>query len=288
MRKKYSTCSVNIKAGLKRILVEMNSLSIVIITFNEEKNIVECIRSAKLISDDIIVVDACSTDETVNLARNSGANVFSIDWKSYGFSRNYGALKAKNNWILALDADERISGELALSIRKLKLPDTNLIYKFYRTNYLNHKRIRFGTLGFETVKRIYNRNYAQWDLTLVHEKLESLQPSKKLIAGCICHYGLKNEKDYKSKAVLYAQMSAEKIFAQGKKATLAKRYFSPAFNSIKSYIFQFGFLDGRTGWISAKTIAYYSWLKYFYLNELWQESQIKAIPLASKHRVKRA
>ena len=266
----------------------MNSLSIVIITFNEEKNIVDCIRSAKLISDDIIVVDAGSTDETVKLARTSGANVFSIDWKSYGFSRNYGATKAKNNWILALDADERISKELALSTRTLKLSDTNFIYKFQRRNYLNHKKIRFGTPGFETVKRIYNRNYAQWDLTLVHEKLESLQASKKLLAGCIRHYGLKNEKDYKAKAVLYAQMSAEKLFAQGKKATFLKRCFSPVFNSIKSYLFQFGFLDGRTGWISAKTIAYYSWLKYSYLNQLWQESKIKAMPLSSRHRVKRA
>lgn len=253
----------------------MNSLSVVIITRNEEHNIVDCIQSAKLVSDDIIVVDAISNDETLKLAMESGATVFSVDWAGYGFARNFGADHAKNNWILALDADERITSDIAESIKQVELADINCIYRFKRRNYLANQMIRFGTLGFETVKRIYNRNYANWDLTLVHEKLVSSSPSKKSIRGYIDHFGLKNEEDYKAKAVLYAQMSAEKYFVQGRGTNLLKRYVSPLFNSIKSYIFQLGFLDGRTGWVSAKTIAYYSWLKYYYLHQLIKKESLQ-------------
>jgi glycosyltransferase involved in cell wall biosynthesis len=266
----------------------MNSLSVVIITYNEEHNITDCIRSAKLVSEDIVVVDACSEDQTVSRAIRLGARVISTDWKGYGFSRNLGAVKAKNNWILALDADERVSETLARSIRELRFSDANCIYRFHRKNYLGKRKILFGTLGFETVKRIYNRNYAQWDLTLVHEKLESLHPTKKLIPGYINHFGLKSEEDYRSKAILYARMSAEKYFVQEKKAGKIKRYGSPLFNAVKSFIFQLGFLDGRTGWISAKTIALYSWLKYFYLQEYRKESKIKEIRISAKPHVERA
>jgi hypothetical protein len=266
----------------------MNSLSVVIITRNEESNIVDCIQSARLISDDIIVVDAGSADKTTGLAFAAGAKVFSVVWQGYGSSRNFGAKRAKNDWILALDADERVSEELAVAIHELKFSNENCIYKFRRKNYLSSRRICFGTLGFETVKRIYNRTHAQWDLTLVHEKLVSSSPTKKMISGYINHFGLKNEEDYKAKALLYAQMSAEKYFLQGKRTNLFKRYFSPFFNSVKSYIFQLGFLDGHTGWISAKTIAYYSWLKYFYLQQLWKESKIKQIGFSSRPRVERA
>lgn len=266
----------------------MNSLSVVIITCNEERNIVDCIQSAKLVSDDIIVVDACSEDQTIKLAFQHGARVFSTVWESYGASRNLGADKAKNDWVLALDADERISTKLAQSIQELYFNDNDTIYKFRRKNYLGNKKFRFGSLGFETVKRIYNRTSAAWDLTLVHEKLVGASSTRKLINGHIDHFGLRNEQDYKARAILYAQMSAEKYFLQGKRTTLLKRLFSPVFNSVKSYIFQFGFLDGRNGLISAKTIAYYSWLKYSYLHQLWKQSKIREISFSPKTRVERA
>jgi glycosyltransferase involved in cell wall biosynthesis len=266
----------------------MNLLSVVIITRNEERNIIDCIQSAKLVSDDIIIIDACSEDQTVKLAIQSGVRVVPTTWQSYGASRNLGAQKAKNDWILALDADERISMDLANAIQELKFTDANCIYKFRRTNYLGNKKIRFGTLGFETVKRIYNRRNAEWDLTLVHEKLVAASPVKNLISGQLNHFGLKNEQEYKTRAILYAQMSAEKYFLEGKKTNLLKQLCSPFFNSIKSYVFQFGFLDGRPGWISAKTIAYYSWLKYFYLHQLCKQSKIREIGFSPKSRVERA
>jgi glycosyltransferase involved in cell wall biosynthesis len=266
----------------------MNAISVVIITRNEEHNIVACIRSAKLVSDDIIVVDADSIDQTKDLASKDGARLFSVRWQGYGFARNFGAARAKYNWILSLDADERITQDLAISMNKLGLLDVNCIYSFRRENYLGTQKIRFGTLGFETVKRLYNRNHTQWDLTLVHERLDSAKASRKQIAGNIDHYGFKTENDYWAKAVLYAQMSAEKYFLQGKSPGLTKRYLSAAFNSLKSFIFQLGFLDGKIGWTSARIIAYYSWLKYFYLHQLDEESKTRSLSYLAKQKIERA
>jgi len=249
----------------------MLRVSVVIITFNEGSNIVDCIRSAQQISDDIVVVDSGSDDNTVALARQNGAKTFCIEWQGYGFSRNFGARQARHPWILALDADERITPELAASIGKLKINDNQLLIKFRRENFIGNKKIRFGTPGFETITRIYHRDTYQWDNTLVHEKLVAPKARKKLIPGSILHYGQKNYEEYKNKSDLYAQMSAEKYALEGRKAGYAKRLLSPFFNSIKSYIFQFGFLDGKLGFLIAVNIASYSWLKYFYLQQLYSE-----------------
>lgn len=254
----------------------MSLLSVVIITRNEENNIVECIHSAKQITSDIIVVDCGSNDRTVALAQQEGAHTFVIDWQGFGFSRNFGAARAKHDWVLALDADERISKELAAAIQKTKFGSQNLLFKFGRKNYIGSRPIRFGTPGFENVKRLYNRNCCRWDLTLVHEKLISTQPLVvKQIRGQLIHFGWKSFEDYKKRAVLYARMSAEKYAQEGKKAGWVKRMGSPLFNSIKSYVFQLGFLEGRTGFKLSAIIGYYSWLKYDYLNQLLSSTESK-------------
>src|SRR5215204_1692236 len=107
----------------------MSLLSVVIITLNEENNIVDCIRSAKRVSDDVVVVDCGSDDLTVAMARREGARTFSIDWQGFGFSRNFGAAQAEHNWVLALDADERVSEELAQSIKNTEFHADNLLIK---------------------------------------------------------------------------------------------------------------------------------------------------------------
>jgi len=266
----------------------MSRISVVIITCNEENNIADCILSAKKISKDIIVVDCGSNDKTIAIANKFGTRSFAIEWNGYGHSRNFGALQATNDWILALDADERVSDELAESINQIHFTECNWIYKFRRENYLSKKKIRFGTLGFETVKRIYNRQHSKWDLTLVHEKLIGKNLIQKEINGKLFHYGLKDLTDYKSKAKLYAQLSAEKYFLQRKKSSFLKQLSSPFFNSIKSYFFQFGFLDGKQGLIIATMIAYYSWLKYFYLSQLLKQAKARNLTFILKSKMKAA
>jgi len=249
----------------------MKRLSVVIITRNEENNIADCIRSAGLISDDIIVVDSGSRDKTVEIAKEAGARTFSISWQGYGYSRNYGAARARHHWIFAMDADERITDSLAASVDTLDLSHAAVVYKFSRRNYLGNRLIRFGTPGFDHVVRIYHRSHCTWDETLVHEKLVYASGHKKRIPGYIIHYAFRNEADYRSKTAIYALMSAEKYLAGNKKNNFTKRYLSPLFNAGKSYIFQLGFLEGRLGLLVAGTIARYTWLKYEHLRRLRQQ-----------------
>ena len=257
----------------------MSAVSVVIITKNEEENIVDCIRSAQLVSRDIIVVDCGSDDETVSLASANGARVFEIEWQGYGYSRNFGAARARHNWIFALDADERITPQMAAAIKGLSFDSKENVYRFKRVNYFGGNKISFGTLGYEKVSRIYHRQHCRWDLTQVHEKLVSSKAFTTIMTGgFINHFGLKNYQDFKAKSVLYARLSAEKYIEEGKKPNLVKRLSSPLFNSLKSYLFQFGFLDGRQGFMMATMIAYYSWLKYYYLRQYTKHKiPVKAI-----------
>ena len=250
-------------------------LSVVIITFNESANIVDCVRSARTVSEDVVVVDSGSTDDTVALARQAGARTFSIDWVGYGHSRNYGAGKALNDWILALDADERITPALAHSLRALPEPDSHTVFRFRRRNFLNFQAIRFGTLGFEKVTRVYHRCQSSWDLTLVHEKLVGRELKHVVIAGSLLHYGWKDAEDYRIRAVRYARLSAAKYRLEGREAGWLKRIGSPLFNAFKSYVLQFGFLEGGRGLTIARTIFHYSWMKYHFLHELQQRREAK-------------
>ena len=250
----------------------MTALSVVIITRNEEDNIIDCIRSARLLTDDIIVVDAGSRDRTVEFSLKEGAHTHSINWKGYGYSRNFGAAQAKHNWIMALDADERISSGLVSAIRRLDAQDPGSVYYFRRVNHLAQSRFRFGNLGFEKVKRLYHKDLYHWDLSLVHEKLVGPKTIYRKLSGHLLHYGLKNPEDYHNKAIRYARLSAEKYFREHRKHGPFKKYASSFFNALKSYIIQLGFLDGRKGWIMAQNIAKYSWMKYELLEQLHNEA----------------
>ena len=246
----------------------MHPLSVVILTRNEETGIATCIESAKQVSDDIIIIDSGSNDNTLLISSLMGARCFSLDWQGFGFARNFGAAQARHDWIIALDADERISKKLAQQINKTGLAD-NCVYKFRRENYLGNVKMKFGAWGFDTVKRIYNRRYAKWNAAIVHEKIISDQRLKyKFLPGTIVHYGFKDFNAYKNKVIIYARLSAEKYFLQGRKSNFLKKICSPLFNSLKSYFLQFGFLDGWDGLRLAYMIGYYSWLKYFYLQEI--------------------
>ena len=246
----------------------MHEISVIIIAKNEEDNIVDCIISARLISKDIIVADSGSADNTQKFTVDTGAKLLPIKWQGYGQARNDAANFAANNWIVALDADERITPELAASIKALTLTDDKILYGFKRVNFLANKKIIYGEWGRDKLYRLYNKKQAFWNLVLVHENIEGAGLTKKIISGELLHYTMKDVKEYNAKTILYAQLSAAKYITQGKKPTLLKRFVSPIFSFAQNYIFRLGFLDGKDGFIIAKTTCRYIFLKYKFLKEL--------------------
>ncbi len=250
----------------------MSSISVVIIAKNEAENIVDCITCARLVSDDVIVADSGSEDNTPALAVEAGARLLKIAWKGYGATRNAGAGFAKNDWILALDADERVTPSLADAIHKLSLKEHNFLYGFKLINFLGSKQIRFGEWGNDKIYRLYNRQHAAWDLVLVHEKIIGNGMVKKKISGVLLHYTSKDLAEYQAKTILYAQLSANKYKEQGKKASFIKRFISPVFSFVQNYFFRLGFLDGKEGLIIASTSSKYNYLKYKFLHLLLQKN----------------
>lgn len=249
----------------------MCSLSVVIITYNESVNIEACIASARNISNDIIVVDAESKDDTASVAQKAGARTVSVSWKNYGHSRNAGAAVAKNDWILSLDADERLSEEMVAALKMGSFDHPLLVYGFYRKSFFIDQKIKHGTWGRDKVFRIYHRKYTRWDESPVHEKLLFKGLIKKILPVSIIHYPVRKEGDLRKKLNRYASLSAQKYRMQQRSSNLLKRVISPVFVFFHSYFILFGFLDGRAGFFIAKQLAWYTKLKYTNLARLQKE-----------------
>jgi len=246
----------------------MDAVSVIVITKNESANIRSCIESATLISNDIIIVDSGSTDSTTDIAHNAGAKIISIMWQGYGNARNTGAEIAKNDWVLAVDADERVTSGLVDAIKRLNEKDNGIIYGFKRQNYFLGKKIRFGEWGRDKVFRLYNKQRVSWDLSPIHEVLVGENCTKKIISGYVNHFPVMKPEQNTDKTNRYAQLNAQKLHEQGKKATIIKRFLSPVYNFIQTYILRLGFLDGKQGFIIATSTSKYVWLKYKMLNQL--------------------
>jgi glycosyltransferase involved in cell wall biosynthesis len=247
----------------------MIPVSIVIITKNEVDLISRCVSNAKLISDDVIIVDSGSTDHTLDIASVYGCRTFDRPWDGYGANKNKGIELAKYDWILSIDADETPDGDLIKSLHSLKLDEPAMVYDIKFRSYFGQKPVRFGSWGRDHHIRLFNRKSVKWSETMVHETL--IMPENtcvRKLKGHIHHYSVKNLAEYTRKGSYYARLSARQYFHDGKKAGIIKLYISPLFGFIKNYLFYLGFLDGRVGWKIAKATLKNTHHKYQLLNQM--------------------
>jgi len=244
-------------------------ISVVIITKNEAHIITNTLQSLQAVSNDIVIVDSGSTDDTVIICKKMNATVVETDWSGYGINKNKGIEVAKHDWILSLDADEAIDAELQQNLLQLSLVNDREVFDIRFKNFFCNKWIRFGEWGFDWHIRLFNRKKVHWNNVAVHENLvlpDNVTVTK--LKGNILHYTVQNRQEYDAKTDYYARMNAKKYFAAGKKPNFFKRYLSPAFAFMQHFIFRLGFLDGAAGFIIAKTTARYTFLKYRYLKEM--------------------
>lgn len=252
----------------------MSKVSVVIITFNEESIIEQCILAAQKVADEVIIVDSFSKDNTKEICLKLGAKFIEQKWLGYSAQKNFGALHAKNNWILSLDADEILSEDFVESFKKIPNFEANTIYKICRLNHYCGKWIKHGRWYPEWRNRLYDRNFVQWNGDLVHEDLEVINNEKVYtskflkIEGDVFHYSMKSKAEHLEKIEKYATLSAQKLKQKDKKASFVKRYLSPASKFIIDYFFRAGFLDGKLGFQIAKLNAYETFLKYKKLHKL--------------------
>ena len=237
-------------------------ISVVIITFNEEKNITRCINSVKKIADEIIVVDSFSTDRTVAVAESCGAKVIQTQWQGYAATKNYGNTIATHDYILSLDADECLSDELQQSIANEK-DNLEDVYEMNRlTNYCG-SWIRHGGWYPDTKIRLFDRRKTQWKNLIVHETIELLEDQNVvLLDGDILHYSFLSVEDHQQKIEKYSALEAQKIAHYSILKIQFKKIFSPIATFIKTFILKQGWLDGKAGFDVARLSAYASFRRY--------------------------
>lgn len=193
------------------------NLSVVIITQNEAHIIGRTLESVKALSDDIVIVDSGSTDDTLAICRRYNARIIEPGWNGYGPNKNIGIKAARNNWILNLDADEAADEELVKAIQALDGGNSKEVFMMRFRNYYMNKRIRFGEWGSDKHIRLFNRTAVQWNEAAVHENLQ-LPAGVRIttLPGHILHFTVHAREEYEQKTMAYARLNARKYYAQGK------------------------------------------------------------------------
>jgi (heptosyl)LPS beta-1,4-glucosyltransferase len=226
---------------------QKSTISAVIITFNEEKYIAQCIDSLKDVADEIIVIDSFSTDQTVNIACNRGCHLIQSEWKGYAETKNSGNALAKSDYILSIDADEALSDELRNSIIALKQKGLNGYFSFNRLNNYCGKWMKYAGWYPDTKLRLFPKGSLKWEGE-VHETLSPTVKSE-IVKGDLLHYSIESKQDHIEREKKYAQLA--KPYANQSAALLAAMA-----KFVKMYILKAGFLGGKLGfqlsYISAK------------------------------------
>lgn len=230
-----------------------NSLSVVIITNNEERFIEDAINSCKF-ADEVLILDSNSEDRTREIALRLGARVEQHDWLGFGMQKNKAVSLATNDWVFVLDADERITVDLQFEIIKtLKNPLFDA-YQVSRLNYFFGKSIKTCGLYPDYSVRLFNRLNGQFNNVAVHESVIVKGIVSKLTNHMI-HIAYDNVKEFIQKQKKYAKLSH-------KKKNIFKAFFSPIWTFLKLFIIKRGFIDGRRGLIIAKVYSKYTYWKY--------------------------
>lgn len=232
-------------------------LSVVVITKNAGSSIRKCLTSVSRITDDIVVVDSGSTDETEDIVRTfSAARFIHQDWLGFGPQKAFAAMQAKYDWILSLDADEWLSDELESSIKSLDLNNAQSdgVFTLKRQNKFMGRFLKHGAGYPDKVVRIFNRRRSNWSEDLVHEKI-NFSGSNKVLNGPLLHDSCETLSKFIAK-----QNSYTDVQSAGKSST-TKLLLSPIVRFSKEYFFKLGFLDGVPGLVFAATNAYFAFIK---------------------------
>ena len=235
-------------------------LSVAIITLNAASQLEECLKSVDFV-DDIVVIDSGSTDGTQTLATRYGARVIQQEWLGFGPQKQFAVDAAAHNWVLCLDADERVSPELQASIKNtLKNPST-VSFRFPRCNRFLGRYLKHGEGYPDWSLRLFDRRQARWSNDAVHEKVETQSPVGEL-QGDLLHDSAESLASYLTKQNRYTSLAADMALAAGKRATVGRLALSPIIRFIKFYIVRQGFRDGLPGLIHIAIGCFNSLMKY--------------------------
>jgi glycosyltransferase involved in cell wall biosynthesis len=243
-------------------------LSAVIITKNEAANIEECLDSLAF-CDERIVVDSGSSDSTLLLAKKKGARVAFHEWKGFGPQKSYAVSLAQGEWVLSIDADERVSPELAQAIRAAMENGDIDGCEILRWTTFCGQVIRRPFWNRDYILRLFRRGRARFSDDLVHERIVCDGKIAR-IGVPLMHHSVRKLEDALRRMDAYSTLSARQIVAAGKPVTFWTGIAHGLFAFVRSYVLQFGFLNGKMGFIQAGAIAEGTYYRYM---KAWLESK---------------
>jgi glycosyltransferase involved in cell wall biosynthesis len=244
-------------------------ISVVTIAYNEEENIAACLASVQW-ADELIVVDALSTDRTAEIARTFTDKVFAVQWEGYAAAKQFGLAQAQHPWVLWLDADERVTPELAGEIRGIAGAGEGRYagYEVARRAYFLGRWIRHCGWYPGYVVRLFRRDAVRFTSSSVHERVECSGEIGRLRHDLL-HYTDDNLFHYFAKLNRYTSLAADDLVRSGRRFSLAGVLVRPPFLFFKMYVLRAGFLDGMHGLILSLLSAAYVFTKYL---KLWERS----------------
>ena len=245
----------------------MPKLSVTIITKNEAADIAAALDSVAW-ADERIVVDSCSTDETVAIAGRHGARVVSREWPGYVAQKNHAAWVASHDWILSLDADERVPEDLAAEIRStLQQEPPQRGFRIPRVTFHLGRWIRTTDWYPDHQLRLYDRRAAAWTGTYVHEGV-SVNGRVGRLRHELQHYAYRDVAEHMETIDHYTTLAARQMFEQGRRTRAFDVALQPAFAFVRNFILKRGFMDGATGLTISRMNARYVGLKFSKLRDL--------------------
>ena len=251
----------------------MHSLAILILTCNEEDNVTAIVENAKKCTDEVIIIDSGSTDRTVELAEKAGARVAFRAWTNdFSAQRNFALEQTTADWVLYLDADERLNDRVITEIQAvLKKPQMDNQFSFVRKSVAFGTKFNHGVLEPDHVSRMFPRDQVKW-VNKVHEHPECSLPVKNL-PGHIEHYTYKNWHHWEGKLCQYTTIWAQDAYRHGKRISLSSIFTHSLGGFFKMFILRAGFLDGWMGTYMCFNHFFYTMLKYLKLYELQKQEK---------------
>lgn len=247
------------------------TVACVVIAKNEEANIQDCLRSVQW-ADELIVVDAESGDKTVELARTCGAKVTVRPWPGFGPQKNFGIAQASSDWILILDADERVTEELRGEVRaciKQWRPGASVAYRIPRRNFFYGAWVSGGGVYPDYQVRLFRRGIAQYNNVAVHENL-IVHGEIGTLAGHLDHYTERRIQDHFKKFGLYTTLAAGEKGKTVRTVRWSDLIFRPLVVWVKTYVLKQGYRDGARGLIVCVFASMYTFVKYA---KLWDATR---------------
>lgn len=244
----------------------MPKLTVTVITRNEAANLEAALASVAW-ADEIVVVDSESSDRTAAIARQHATRVEVRPWPGYSAQKNYAASIASHDWILSLDADERVTPSLASEIQSLLGSEpAHRGYRIPRISYYLGRWIR-GTDWYPDYQlRLYDRRAGEWNARRVHESV-TLRGAPGRLSNDLQHYPYRDISDHLATIDRYTTLAAEQMRAEGRRPSLPGIVLHPQFAFLRNYLLRGGFRNGSAGFIVSTLNAYYVFLK---LAKAWE------------------